>query len=68
MSGFFDGVTPDFLAAFPKIQAVRKAVIAIPRVARWYAAEAKKPYMELNVGGHPAGECYAKMLETSRAA
>lgn len=67
-SGFFDGVGHDFLVAFPRIQAARKAVIAIPRIAAFYKSEAKKPYMQLVVGGHPAKECYATMIKSSRMA
>lgn len=67
-SGFFDGVSASCLVAFPHIQAVRKAVIAIPAVAKYYEAERAKEYMGLNVGGHPAGECYATMIESSSAA
>ena len=67
-SGFFDGVDSEFLVAFPLIQAVRKAVISIPRVAAFYKAEAKKPYMKCTVGGHPAKECYERMIKTSLAA
>ena len=67
-SGFFDGVDSEFLVAFPRIQAVRKAVISIPRVAAFYKAEAKKPYMKCTVGGHPAKECYERMIKTSLAA
>ena len=68
LSGFFDGVSADFLTAFPQLQAARKAVISIPKVQKWYAAEEGKSYMELSVGGHPAGECYASMIASSKAA
>ena len=67
-SGFFDGVGHDFLVAFPRIQAARKAVIAIPRIAAFYKSQEKKPYMSAVVGGHPAKECYAAMLKSSRNA
>ena len=67
-SGFFDGVGPDFLAAFPRIQAVRKAVIAIPKIAAFYKAEATKLYMLHSLGGHTAKDCYATMLKSSRNA
>lgn len=67
-SGFFDGVNPAFLAAFPRIQAARRAVISIPEVAAYYEQEKAKPYMELKVGGHLAKECFATMLSSSRAA
>ena len=66
--GFFDGVTPAFLAAFPRLQAVRRAVSTMPKLVEYYEAEATKPYNELNIGGELVGPQYQKLLQSSRAA
>mmetsp|Transcript_9250 Transcript_9250/g.21490 ORF Transcript_9250/g.21490 Transcript_9250/m.21490 type:complete len:244 (-) Transcript_9250:159-890(-) len=66
VSGFFDGVEPGFITAFPLVQAVRKAVATIPKLVAYYEAEASKPYNELNIGGTLTGVQYQKLLASSR--
>lgn len=67
VSGFFDGVNAEFLEAFPKLKAVRKAVVMLPQVASYYEGEKGQPYMEASAGGHPIKECYASMLASAGA-
>ena len=66
--GFMDGVTPEFLVAFPRVQAVCKAVATLPKLVAYWEAEAKLPYMELNVGGTLVSSQYTTLLEVARGA
>jgi hypothetical protein len=68
VSGFFDGVDPEYLMAFPRIRAVRKAVVELPAVQRYYEAEAGKEHMKLSMGGLDVGAMYQAILKTARAA
>lgn len=67
VSGFMDGVTPALLEAFPRIQAVRKAVANLPKLVSYYEAQKSLPYYELNVGGTLVSAQYEKLLASSRA-
>ena len=67
VSGFFDGVSAELLKPFPRLQAVRQAVFALPEVAAYYKAEKGETYMEAVVGGNKLGDCYERMLSSSSA-
>lgn len=67
VSGFFDGVGPECLKAFPRIRAVRKAVVELPAVRQYYEAEAGKEHMELSMGGLDVRDMYQAIINTARA-
>lgn len=66
--GFFDGVDPEYLKAFPRIRAARKAVGELPAVQEYYEAEAGKDHMKLSMGGLDVGDMYQAIVRTARAA
>jgi glutathione S-transferase len=65
--GFFDGVDPEYLNAFPRIRAARRAVVEIPAVQKYYEAEAEKQHMKLSMGGLDVGEMYRAIVLTARS-
>lgn len=67
VSGFFDGVGPECLKAFPRIRAVRKAVVELPAVRQYYEAEAGKEHMKLSMGGLDVRDMYQAIVNTARA-
>ena len=64
--GFFDGIPPSFIKAFTHLTAVRKAVVGLPVVKKYYESTAGEEYMKLSMGGIEVGGMYAAMIDSAK--